>query len=80
MQLKETAERILAVDRAAAMVEEMLKQGHTDFPTLQTAVGNGVQVYMHFTDEVFELFHIVPCIIPICPWFSDTEYLCVFGL
>ncbi|GMH15706.1 hypothetical protein Nepgr_017547 [Nepenthes gracilis] len=26
--LKETAERIIAVDRAAAMVEEMLKQGH----------------------------------------------------
>lgn len=28
MQLKEMAERIIAVDRAAAMVEEMLKQGH----------------------------------------------------
>lgn len=26
MQIKETAERILAVDRAAAMIEEMLKQ------------------------------------------------------
>lgn len=41
--LKETAERILAVDRAAAMVEEMLKQGHTGFPTSQTAMCNGVQ-------------------------------------
>ncbi|KAH9740345.1 protein RIK [Citrus sinensis] len=41
--LKETAERILAVDHAAAMVEEMLKQGHAGFPTLQTAMGNGVQ-------------------------------------
>ncbi|KDO72757.1 hypothetical protein CISIN_1g007659mg [Citrus sinensis] len=41
--LKETAERILAVDHAAAMVEEMLKQGHAGFPTLQTVMGNGVQ-------------------------------------
>ncbi|KDO72754.1 hypothetical protein CISIN_1g007659mg [Citrus sinensis] len=38
-----TAERILAVDHAAAMVEEMLKQGHAGFPTLQTVMGNGVQ-------------------------------------
>ncbi|KAJ6421548.1 hypothetical protein OIU84_028843 [Salix udensis] len=31
-QLKDTAERILAVDRAAAMVDEMLKQGHSSQP------------------------------------------------
>lgn len=48
-QLKDTGERILAVDRAAAMVEEMLKQG----PSLQ-AVGstlqplsNGTKVWLH---------------------------------
>ncbi|XP_044505386.1 protein RIK-like isoform X2 [Mangifera indica] len=40
--LKETAERILAVDRAAAMVEEMLKQGQDSFPTLQS-MSNGVK-------------------------------------
>lgn len=40
-QLKETAERILAVDRAAAMVEEMLKQGQN--PTMS----NGVMVLLH---------------------------------
>ncbi|XP_048443018.1 protein RIK-like isoform X3 [Pyrus x bretschneideri] len=34
--LKETAERILAVDRAAAMVEEMLKQGQN--PTMRHKV------------------------------------------
>ena len=79
MQLKETAERILAVDHAAAMVEEMLKQGHAGFPTLQTAMGNGVQVYMHFTNEVFELYHTVLWIIPVCLWFSGNEYICVFG-
>lgn len=49
MQLKDTAERILAVDCAAAMVEEMLKQGQN----LQ-AVGstfhpfsNGTKVWLH---------------------------------
>ncbi|KAJ0099759.1 hypothetical protein Patl1_21726 [Pistacia atlantica] len=40
--LKETAERILAVDRAAAMVEEMLKQGQNGFPTL-LSMSNGVK-------------------------------------
>lgn len=35
-QLKETAERILAVDRAAAMVEEMLKQGQN--PTMSNGL------------------------------------------
>ncbi|XP_065855351.1 protein RIK isoform X2 [Euphorbia lathyris] len=37
--LKDTAERILAVDRAAAMVEEMLKQG----PNLQPSLFTGVK-------------------------------------
>ncbi|KAK2663277.1 hypothetical protein Ddye_001851 [Dipteronia dyeriana] len=54
--LKETAERIIAVDRAAVMVEEMLKQGqnsHTIFPHLQTVMNNGLKamstcVYLGF--------------------------------
>ncbi|KAL5741393.1 hypothetical protein ACOSP7_028125 [Xanthoceras sorbifolium] len=54
--LKETAERIIAVDRAAAMVEEMLQQGqnsHTSYPPLQTVMNNGVKamstcVYLGF--------------------------------
>ncbi|KAK3212490.1 hypothetical protein Dsin_017196 [Dipteronia sinensis] len=54
--LKETAERIIAVDHAAAMVEEMLKQGqnsHTISPPLQTVMNNGVKamstcVYLGF--------------------------------
>ncbi|KAJ4707305.1 putative RIK [Melia azedarach] len=54
--LKETAERILAVDRAAAMVEEMLKQSQNSlagFPTSQAAASNGVKalstcVYLGF--------------------------------
>ncbi|CAN0857807.1 Protein RIK [Linum grandiflorum] len=44
-QLKETAERILAVDRAAAMVDKMLKQGpslQSSFPGFPAAVSNGV--------------------------------------
>ncbi|KAI9154163.1 hypothetical protein LWI28_021880 [Acer negundo] len=56
VHLKETAERIIAVDRAAAMVEEMLKQGqnsHTIFPPLQMVMNNGVKamstcVYLGF--------------------------------
>ncbi|XP_059450295.1 protein RIK isoform X2 [Corylus avellana] len=44
--LKDTAERILAVDRAAAMVEEMLKQGQNLQPassTFHAALSNGVK-------------------------------------
>ncbi|KAF3971151.1 hypothetical protein CMV_005227 [Castanea mollissima] len=44
--LKDTAERILAVDRAAAMVEEMLKQGQSLQPassTFHLAISNGVK-------------------------------------
>ncbi|XVE68294.1 hypothetical protein DITRI_Ditri09bG0056000 [Diplodiscus trichospermus] len=47
--LKETAERILAVDRAAAMVEEMLKHGHGQSSQgvaspFMAALSNGVKV------------------------------------
>ncbi|CAN6702385.1 unnamed protein product [Malus baccata var. baccata] len=45
--LKETAERILAVDRAAAMVEEILKQGQN--PTMSNGVmAQGTCVYLGF--------------------------------
>uniref|UniRef100_A0A2P2LTF2 Protein RIK n=2 Tax=Rhizophora mucronata TaxID=61149 RepID=A0A2P2LTF2_RHIMU len=46
VHLKDTAERILAVDRAAAMVEEMLKQGQTlqpMAPIFQGTMGNGMK-------------------------------------
>ncbi|KAH8483557.1 hypothetical protein H0E87_028094 [Populus deltoides] len=44
--LKDTAERILAVDRAAAMVDEMLKQGQSSQPAssiIQIPAVNGVK-------------------------------------
>jgi hypothetical protein len=47
VQLKDTAERILAVDRAAAMVDEMLKQGQSSQPAssiIQMPAVNGVKV------------------------------------
>lgn len=49
LQLKDTAERILAVDCAAAMVEEMLKQGQNLQPasTFHPALSNGLKVGMH---------------------------------
>ncbi|XWS32964.1 hypothetical protein CRYUN_Cryun22dG0036300 [Craigia yunnanensis] len=55
-QLKETAERILAVDRAAAMVEEMLKHGQSSqagSSPFMEAMSNGVKalstcVYLGF--------------------------------
>ncbi|CAN1848087.1 Protein RIK, partial [Linum perenne] len=55
-QLKDTTERILAVDRAAAMVEEMLKQGQSlqsSFPCFPTALSNGVmdQYINHIMNE-----------------------------
>jgi len=43
-QLKDTAERIKAVDRAASMVEDILKQGQTLLPvttTFHSAMSNG---------------------------------------
>ncbi|XP_041002625.1 protein RIK isoform X2 [Juglans microcarpa x Juglans regia] len=46
VHLKDTAERILAVDRAAAMVEEMLRQGHILQPapsTFHLALNIGVK-------------------------------------
>ncbi|KAG2715521.1 hypothetical protein I3843_03G084800 [Carya illinoinensis] len=46
VHLKDTAERILAVDRAAAMVEEMLRQGHILQPapsTFHLAMNIGVK-------------------------------------
>jgi hypothetical protein len=48
LQLKDTAERILAVDCAAAMVEEMLKQGQNLQPasTFYPALNNEVKVGM----------------------------------
>lgn len=45
--IKDTAERILVVDRAAAMIEEMLRQGQNSQSTssaLPSALANGVKV------------------------------------
>ncbi|CAI0432023.1 unnamed protein product [Linum tenue] len=55
-QLKDTTERILAVDRAAAMVEEMLKQGQnvqSSIPIFSKAASNGVmdQYINHIMNE-----------------------------
>lgn len=58
LQLKDTAERILAVDRAAAMVEEMLKQGQSLQPassTFHLAISNGVKVGMCCIASIFVL-------------------------
>ncbi|CAI0432027.1 unnamed protein product [Linum tenue] len=54
--LKDTTERILAVDRAAAMVEEMLKQGQnvqSSIPIFSKAASNGVmdQYINHIMNE-----------------------------
>lgn len=53
VQLKDTAERILAVDRAAAMVEEMLKLGSNAQPSLPIfpiAPGSGAKVCLALLD------------------------------
>lgn len=46
LQIKETAERILAVDRAAAMIEEMLKLGQNS-QSISSASPNGPKVDIH---------------------------------
>ncbi|KAJ7974316.1 protein RIK [Quillaja saponaria] len=61
--LKDTAERILVVDRAAAMVEEMLKQGHTSVSipsTFHPAVASGVKVTQVLSTCVFLGFDAEP--------------------
>lgn len=45
LQLKETVERIIAVDRAAAMIEEMLKQGQNSQPVFYPDKGVKVVIY-----------------------------------
>jgi hypothetical protein len=50
LQIKDTAERILVVDRAAAMIEEMLRQGQNSqsiSSALPSALANGVKVEIH---------------------------------
>lgn len=50
LQIKDTAERILVVDRAAAMIEEMLRQGKNSqsiSSALPLALANGVKVEIH---------------------------------
>jgi hypothetical protein len=64
VQLKDTAERILAVDRAAAMVDEMLKQGQSSQPAssiIQMPAVNGVKVWITSTASLlsYELHIIV---------------------
>lgn len=51
LQLKDMAERILAVDRAAAMVEEMLNQGQNIHPVssaFQAAMANDTMVCLNY--------------------------------
>ncbi|GAV65685.1 hypothetical protein CFOL_v3_09199 [Cephalotus follicularis] len=57
--IKDTTERILAVDRAAAMVEEMLKQGLSLQPTL-SALSNGLKVTMPLSTCVLLGFEADP--------------------
>ncbi|KAF9626659.1 hypothetical protein IFM89_038493 [Coptis chinensis] len=61
--LKETAERIIAVDHAAAMVEEMLKQGQNSHPTsipFHSTTNVGGQVSHPFNACVFLGFDTDP--------------------
>jgi len=58
LQIKETAERILAVDRAAAMIEEMLKLGQNSqsiSSASPSALVNGLKVHSFITS--------------LCAWF-----------
>ncbi|GKV08843.1 hypothetical protein SLEP1_g20418 [Rubroshorea leprosula] len=81
--LKETAERILAVDRAAAMVEEMLKQGQ-DSPavssTFMTATSNSVKVLstcVHLGFDADPSWNIAARIRG--PNVCETFYFCFFS-
>ncbi|XP_031396544.1 protein RIK isoform X1 [Punica granatum] len=59
--LKDTAERIIAVDCAAAMIEEMLKQGpNFQFPGFNLPVSNGVKVNQGMSVCVYLGFDVDP--------------------
>ncbi|KAL0856024.1 hypothetical protein Bca101_061177 [Brassica carinata] len=59
--LKETTERILAVDRAAAMIEEMMKQktssqvGVVGFHTVKDSVSNYVNIYFKCQGRMYSI-------------------------
>lgn len=75
LQLKETTERILAVDRAAAMIEEMIKQksnaqvGSVGLPTVNV---DCVTLFFFFCS-----YNIAA--ITNLTMFPDAEHMCVFG-
>lgn len=86
LQLKDTAERIKAVDRAAAMVEEMLKQGQNSesVPSNSHLAGNtGVKIYLHYvasfvswhSDDLHNEYGSLTE-----SGYSGTKHMCVFGL
>ena len=55
LQLKETTERILAVDRAAAMVEEMMKQVY------YLLTDSAFNLYMQVHSIVFQFYVFLLC-------------------
>lgn len=62
LQIKETAERILAVDRAAAMIEEMLKLGQNSqsiSSASPSALVNGLKVHSFITSLCAWFWHDV---------------------
>lgn len=77
--MKETAERILAVDCAAAMVEEMLKQGQNGFSALQS-MSNGVKVYLHHTTGLVSYDVFQPAKSLLVFGCTGTQCMCVFEL
>ncbi|KAL9253392.1 RIK-like protein [Drosera capensis] len=63
VQLKETAERIIAVDRAAAIVEEMLKHGQNiPIPSSINSASGGVKVSQPLSTCVYLGFDADPSI------------------
>ncbi|CAA6653518.1 unnamed protein product [Spirodela intermedia] len=62
--LKDTAERIKAVDRAASMVEEILKQGHSSslVSTSYSTLNNGGQVFQPLTRCLYLGFDVDPSV------------------
>lgn len=78
LQLKDTAERILAVDSASSMVEEMLKHGQN-----LLTVGSTLHPFMQWSECLLALrgcLYDVSMINPALSLYQDTHALsmCVF--
>lgn len=79
-QLKDTAERIKAVDAAAALVEEMMKQGPPSVGVLQNGLVRSNNAFIASNDCLFFTYFILfyfNCSFPLREIFDSSLSICL---